>query len=101
MLGVYGLNLALMGRTEDAVSFIGQSINQPNTHYHVNAWAAVTHALDGQLRKGAEHLSKARAVNPGYSIEDFFGVFKFQQHADIARIEQAFRDLEPYMKQLH
>lgn len=98
MLGVYGLNLALMGRTEEAISFATQSVAEPNAHYQVHAFAAVTHALDGQLRKGADHLRRVRAVVPEYTSQEFFGLFKFKREADIARITRAFNDLEPYMK---
>lgn len=98
MLGVYGLNLALMGRTEEAVSFATESITQPNAHHQVHAFAAVTHALDGQLRRGADCLRRVRAVSPGYTSQDFFAVYKFKQESDIARIKRAFNDLEPYVK---
>jgi TolB-like protein len=98
MLGVYGLNLALMGRTEEAVSFAAQSVVQPNAHYQVNAFAAVTHALDGQLRKGARLLRRVHAVAPEYTSQDFLAVFKFKQEADITRITRAFSDLERYIK---
>lgn len=98
MLGVYGLNLALMGRTEEAVSFATQSVAQPNAHHQVHAFAAVTHALDGQLRKGADYLRRVRAVAPEYTSREFFAVYKFEREADIARITRAFNDLGPYMK---
>ncbi len=98
MLGVYGLNLALMGRTEEAVAYASQSVAEPNAHYQVHAFAAVTHALDGQLRKAADYYSRVRAVVPEYTARHFFAVYKFKQAADIARITRAFNDLEPYMK---
>jgi TolB-like protein len=97
MLGVYGLNLALMGQTEEAVSYATQSVAQPNAHYQVSAFAAVILALDGQLRKGAEYLGRARAVAPNYTSRDFFAVFKFRQPDDIARIRRAFSDLESFV----
>ena len=98
MLGVYALNLALMGRAADAVSFAEESVAQPNTHHQVLAFAAVTLALDGQLRKGAEFLRRVRAQTPGYASRDFFAVYKFKQTGDIARITRAFKDLEPYVR---
>ena len=97
MLGVYALNLALIGRTKEAAKLAKQSVVQPNAHYQVLAFAAVSHALDGQLRKGAEYFRRVRAVSPGYASTNFFSTYKFRQPTDIARIERAFNDLESYL----
>jgi hypothetical protein len=53
--------------------------------------------MDGQLRKGAEYLRRARAVAPNYTSRDFFTVFKFRQADDIGRITRAFGDLESFV----
>jgi len=98
MLGVYGLNLALMGRTEEAVVLAKQSVAQPNTHHLSLAFAAICHALDGQIREGARYLRRVRAVAPDYTSHDFFNTFKFRQPDDIARITRAFGYLEDCLK---
>ena len=97
MLGVYALNLALMGRTEEAAKIAKQSVAQPNAHYQALAFAAVSHALDGQLRKGAEYFRRVRAASPGYKAPAFFNVYRFRQAEDIARIERAFTDLDAFL----
>jgi TolB-like protein/DNA-binding winged helix-turn-helix (wHTH) protein len=47
MLGVSALNLALMGRTADAVELSKRSTLQANAHHLAYAFAAITHALGG------------------------------------------------------
>ena len=96
MLGVYALNLAMMGRTAEAVEIAVQSVAQPNAHHQALAFAAVSHALDGQLRHGSEYLRRVRAVASDYRARDFFNVYKFKKQADIARIERAFRDMDAF-----
>ena len=98
MLGMYGLNLALMGRTEEAVTFAGQAVAQPNAHHQTYAVAAISHALDGQLRKGAELLGRVRAIVPEYTSQNFFAMCTFKETTDIARITRAFHEIERYSK---
>lgn len=98
MLGVYALNLALMGRTEEAVVIAKQGAAQPNAHYQALAFAALSHALDGQLRTGVGYLRRVRAIVPGYSSGDFFTVFQFRRGNDVDRIKRAFAELEVWAK---
>ena len=95
MLGVYALNLAMMGRTEEAADLSIQSMLQPNAHYQALAFAAVTHALDGQREKAGEFLQRIRVERPEYGINDFLNVYRFQQDHDVERIRKAFRDMQP------
>jgi TolB-like protein/Tfp pilus assembly protein PilF len=98
MLGVYALNLALMGDTDEAAELARQSVIQPNVHYQSLAYAAVILAIAGQLREGARYMSRARAVVPQYSSKHFFDVFRFKRAADIKTIKRAFADIEAYSR---
>jgi tetratricopeptide (TPR) repeat protein len=94
MLGVYALNLAMMGRTSEAAELSIQSMQQPNAHYQALAFAAVTHALDGRRKKAREFLQRIRVERPDYGIDDFLSVYRFQRDQDIERLYKAFRDME-------
>ncbi|HJR70779.1 MAG TPA: hypothetical protein VKA43_12110, partial [Gammaproteobacteria bacterium] len=93
MLGVYALNLALMGHTSEAAAISIRSMRQPNAHYQVAAFAAVTHALDGQLDRARELFVRVRAAYPTYDLRDFLAVFRFRRDIDIRRIRKTFEDM--------
>jgi TolB-like protein len=93
MLGVLGLNLALMGRTDEAIELARQSLRQANAHYLVTAFAAVTHAVSGQVEQAGRYLTRIRQVSPGFDADDFLTVFQFQRHRDRQRVSKAFRDM--------
>jgi TolB-like protein len=95
MLGVYALNLAMMGRTGEAVELADRSMLQPNAHYQALAFAAVTHALDGQTRKARKFLQRIQTERPGYGFDDFLSVYRFQREADLDRLHKAFGDMQP------
>lgn len=90
MLGVYALNLALMGRTEEAAALSLRSTLQPNAHHLALVFAAVTHALDGQLERARAFFSRVRAIAPGYDLEQFLSIFAFRCERDLRRISDAF-----------
>lgn len=93
MLGVYALNLALMGRTVEAAELSVQSTHRPNAHYQALAFAAVTHALDGRGDEARAFLTRIRADRPGYGFDDFMTVYRFQRERDIELIRKAFWDM--------
>jgi TolB-like protein len=93
MLGVYALNLAMMGRTEEAAALSARSSLQPNVHHQAFAFAAVTHALDGQHEQARSYYSRVKAIDPEYNIEQFLTTFVFQRDQDIRRVRDAFRVL--------
>jgi TolB-like protein/DNA-binding winged helix-turn-helix (wHTH) protein len=95
MLGVTALNLAMMGRTGEAVVLAKQSLRQPNAHYQANAFAAVTHALDGQTDRARELFAKVRQVVPAYDLADFLAVFPFRRDDDARCIRKAFDAMRP------
>lgn len=101
MLGVYALSLAMMGRTEEATSLAVESLLQPNAHHQALAFAAVTHALDGQIDQAREYFRRIRANSPGYDLKDFFAVFPFSKKEDRRRIEKAFDKMRPVMGRTH
>ena len=94
MLGVYALNLAMMGRTAEAAELSIQSVQQPNAHYQALAFAAVTHALDGRRNKAREFLQRIQVERPNYGIDEFLSAYRFQRKQDIERLQKAFRDME-------
>ena len=95
MLGVYALNLAMMGRTTEAVKLAEESVVQPNAHHVALAFAAITNALDGQINRAREFFRRIRATTPGYDVDDFLAVHAFQKEKDLRRIKNAFREMRP------
>jgi TolB-like protein len=93
MLGVSGLNLALMGRTDEAVELARESLQQANAHYLVTAFAAVTHAVSGELDQAGRYFSQIRKVSPDFDVDDFLTVFAFQRDRDLKRVGKAFDDM--------
>jgi len=90
MLGGSGLNLALMGRTDEAVKLARQSLQQANAHFLVPAFAAVTHAVSGQGERAGQYITRVRKVSPGFDADDFLTAFAFQRDRDIKRVGKAF-----------
>jgi len=84
-----------MGRTHEGAALALQSTLQPNAHYQVMAFSAVTHALDGQVERARSLFSRARAVSPGYDLKDFLSVFPFRKEHDVERVRKAFDVLRP------
>ena len=95
MLGVSALNLALMGQTREAAERAQKSMAQPNAHFLVACFAAITHALDGQLDRARKYMGQVRAVLPGYDLQDFLKVFPFRNETDLRRVRKAFDDIRP------
>ena len=75
---------------EEAVELAAESLLQPNVHNLALTFAAVTYALAGERTTARSLISRARATMPGYDLEDFLSVFKFQQAEDIDKIHKAF-----------
>lgn len=89
MHGVLALNLALMGRPSEAITLSAQSMRQPNAHYQVGAFAAVTHALGGQLGQARDYWEKVQRAKPGYDFDRFLSVFPFRRESDIRQIRKS------------
>lgn len=101
MLGVHALNLAMMGQTKEATALAVQSLKQPNAHHQAVAFAAVTHALAGQLDRARAYFRRLRAKSPGYDIEDFLAVFPFRKEEDRRRVSRAFDEMRPATGRTH
>ena len=95
MLGVYALNLAMLGETREAAELSRKSLAQPNVHWQARSFAAITHALDGQIDKARELMRQVRAVAPGYDVKDFVAVFPFRERSDVRRVIAAFDRMRP------
>jgi TolB-like protein/Tfp pilus assembly protein PilF len=94
MLGVSALSLALSGKTDEAVERSMQSTLQPHAHWGVLIWAALSHSIAGRRGRAKSFFSRVRAQVPGYDVDDFFTIFRFQQPEHIRLITKAFRDLK-------
>ncbi|MEM1434495.1 MAG: winged helix-turn-helix domain-containing protein [Pseudomonadota bacterium] len=94
MQGISALNLALMGRTEEALARTRQAIHHPDVHYQAHAVGIVIFALAGEGSLASDELKKTRAVKPDYSLDDFFAANAFQTPGDIQRLADAFRSAE-------
>ena len=94
MYGVLALNLALMGRTSEAVRLSEESIRQPNAHYQVGSFAALTLALDGQLDRARDYWKGVQRAVPGYDYDRFLSAFPFRREADTRRIRETLAAIE-------
>jgi TolB-like protein len=90
MLAVSGFNLALMGRTTEAVQLALRSARSVNAHHHVLAFTAVTLALCGQVDEGQSYMRRLHAVVPNYDLGDFLTTHPFQLERDRSRVSKAF-----------
>jgi len=90
MLGVSALNLALMGRADDAIRRTEKALLHPDVHYQAQAVAVAIFSLSGQLEKARVMLARVRKVIPDYGIDDFLATYAFQTQDDIRRITVAF-----------
>ncbi len=93
MLGVSGLNLAMIGRHEEALDLARQSLQHRNAHYLVKGFAAVTCAVSGHFEQASDYLKQIRAVSPGYDVDDFLMVFRFQREQDLSQVNRAFTEM--------
>ncbi len=94
MRGVSAMNLALMGKSQEAVDRAKAALIHPDIHYQANAMCVAIYAVAGQPELAAEQLRKVRAVDPNYDVEDYFSVYAFQRNADIEEIRKGFLEAE-------
>ncbi|MEM6709169.1 MAG: winged helix-turn-helix domain-containing protein [Pseudomonadota bacterium] len=94
MQGISAMNLALMGRHEQAVEQGQAALEHPDVHYQALGVAAMIFALGGEERLAADTLRRARAVKPDYSITDLLSSLAFQRPEDLSTLTDAFRDIE-------
>lgn len=90
MKSVSGLNLALMGRDQEALARAQDAANRVDAHYLISSWAALTFAICGHATEGSAFLAQTRRTRPGFGAEEFFHIFRFQKDEDRRRIQQAF-----------
>jgi TolB-like protein/Tfp pilus assembly protein PilF len=94
MLGVSAMNLALMGRSEEAMRRAKEAMVHPDLHYQAHAMGVAICSLAGDLEMARNSLETVRRVKPDYSLDDFFSVYAFQKEDDIRRITKAFERVE-------
>jgi tetratricopeptide (TPR) repeat protein len=94
MLGVSAMNLALMGRSEEAMRRAKEAMVHPDLHYQAHAMGVAICSLAGDLEMARNSLETVRRVKPDYSLDEFFSVYAFQKEDDIRRITKAFERVE-------
>ncbi len=87
-------NLALLGRTEEAIHYADLAARQPNAHFHILAVAAVCHALAGGEYAARGYLDKLRCIKPRYDVGRFLRAFPLQREEHAAAVRDAFAQLE-------
>jgi len=96
MLGVSAMNLALMGRGEEAVERARAALVHPSVHYQARAMAVAIYSVAGRADLAADQFKAVRAVDPKYSADDFFSAYAFQQAEDIDQIKRGFKEAERF-----
>jgi tetratricopeptide (TPR) repeat protein len=92
MQGLTSMNLALMGRAEEAVAQAQAAQLHPDLHYQARARGVAVFSIAGRADLAADQLKLVRAMKPDYSTEDFFSVYAFQQASDIDMIKRGFKE---------
>jgi tetratricopeptide (TPR) repeat protein len=94
MRGVLAINHALAGQTDKAVEGAKAALMHPDIHYQANAMCAAIFAVAGETELAAEQLRRVNAVNPKYSVDDFFSTYPFQQGSDIETIRKGLQEAQ-------
>ncbi len=71
-------NLALAGRSEEAVDWAERSLNQQNASQHNHLIAAFCNELDGRRARAEQHLANALRVHPEASRDQFLRAYPFR-----------------------
>ena len=90
MRGVSSMSLALLGRFDEAVARGRRALDHPDIHYQARAMATAIFALAGERDLARRELKKVWAVNPDYSIREFFSTYVFRDEDDVRRITEVF-----------
>lgn len=94
MLGVSAINLALMGKSDEAKSRATEALSHPDIHYQAHAMTVAIFSVAGDLESATRLLERVKSVKPDYSLDDFFSVYPFQKQDDVRRISRAFGSVE-------
>lgn len=94
MLGVSAINLALMGKFDEARSRAKEALLHPDMHHQAYAMTVAIFAVTGDHDIAQKLLERVRSVRPDYSLDDFFTVYAFQNQDDVRRIARAFSSVE-------
>jgi hypothetical protein len=75
MHGVRTFALLRLGKVQEAADFAIRAGQQPNSHVHAHAIAALTLAAAGRIEEA--HMERARisALRPDYSLKQFSDAF--------------------------
>jgi TolB-like protein len=92
MQGIASMNLALMGRDQEAAALAQSALLHPDVHYQARAMAVAIFSIAGRTDLAGDQLKLVRAIDPGYSAEDFFSVYAFQHAPDIEQIKHGFSE---------
>ena len=79
MLGARAIAMVRLGRYREAAESATRAAAQPNAHAHIQAVAAYTLALAGELDEARAHADAARRLLPGYSLAHFQQAFRLDE----------------------
>ena len=78
MLATQAVNAALSGNGEEAAVLADRAARQPNAHYHINAIAALCHAIAKRPDSARQYIDRLAKAHPGYRIKDYFRAFPYR-----------------------
>ncbi|MGQ0529578.1 MAG: transcriptional regulator, partial [Panacagrimonas sp.] len=76
-LGSRAMALARLGRYDEAAEWAVKAAARPNAHVHIQAIAAYSLALAGQMDLATAQVDAIRRISNNYSVADFFAAFHF------------------------
>ena len=79
MLGARAIALLRLGRLQEAAEAARMAAARPNAHAHIQAIAAFSLALAGELDEARLHAEAAHRLVPGYSLAHFRKAFRLDE----------------------
>ena len=91
MIGCQGINLAKLGRFDEAADYLDRGNALPNAHHNMRAAAAIVHARLGNDRKTSHYLRELWSSSPTFDTQSFTRAFPDQSREDIVFVDSVLK----------
>jgi len=82
MLATRAMSLVRLGEYDEAAGWAIKAAARPNVFPHINAIAAYTLALAGDLKQAQTYVANARRTAPNYDLSEFLRTFPFEDEGE-------------------
>jgi len=76
------MSLVRLGEYDEAAGWAIKAAARPNVFPHINAIAAYTLALAGDLKQAQTYVANARRTAPNYDLSEFLRTFPFEDEGE-------------------